>query len=120
MAVLFAAVVLQAVSMIGWSIAFPHMSNAAILASLSICPLGGIVFLSAASWSSGSGKTCSSRGASPWHTPRCFCDPGTSRPELPLPGTGVSRSCLAPLPLGGLDASLAEMGSEDLSEEVVS
>jgi hypothetical protein len=43
-AVLFALLVFQAVSVIVWSFALHHMSNAAILASLSISPLLGILF----------------------------------------------------------------------------
>jgi hypothetical protein len=40
----FAAVVFWVVSVIGWSIALRHMSNPAILASLSIGPLIGILY----------------------------------------------------------------------------
>jgi uncharacterized membrane protein len=43
-AVLFALLVFQAVSVIGWGIGLQHMSNGAILASLSIGPLIGIFF----------------------------------------------------------------------------
>jgi hypothetical protein len=43
-AVIFALFVLQAVSAAGWSIALRHMSNSAILASLSIGPLMGMLF----------------------------------------------------------------------------
>ena len=43
-AVLVAALVIQAASTIGWSVALRHMSNSAILVSLSISPLLGILF----------------------------------------------------------------------------
>jgi hypothetical protein len=43
-AVLCALLVFQAVSVIGWSIGLQYMSNGAILASLSITPLIGILF----------------------------------------------------------------------------
>jgi hypothetical protein len=43
-AVLCALLVFQAVSVIGWSIGLHHMSNGAILASMSIGPLIGIFF----------------------------------------------------------------------------
>lgn len=42
--VILAAFIIQAVSMVGWSMAFHQMSNWAILASLSIGPLLGIFF----------------------------------------------------------------------------
>jgi hypothetical protein len=42
--ILLAAVVFQVVCTIGWSIAFGHMSNAALLGGLAFCPVGGVVF----------------------------------------------------------------------------
>jgi len=43
-AVLFAFLIFQAVCVMGWSIGLRHMSNSAILASLSVAPLIGILF----------------------------------------------------------------------------
>jgi hypothetical protein len=117
--ILLAAVVFQVVSIIGWRIAFDHMSNAAILASLSICPFGGIVcfvrrFVAFHLWEDLLFAGCVALAYAPlflrsWDlTPLCFLSLA-----LVIPG-------VASLHYRWVEwtRSLADMGNEESFEEV--